>query len=347
MTVRMDTPTRASLVEMAQGYFRGKVLCAAVRLGIADALGDGEKNLDELAAATESNSDSLYRLLRALASIGVVEEVAPARFALTPFGQPLRRDAADTVWASMVFWADLLADSWTYLAECVRAGGKSGATAAREREGVSSRWSREPDAKAIFHAVFRESTADDMAPFAAAYDFSRYRVVADLGGAGGALLAAILTAYPQARGILVDRKEAVVDAAPRLEAAGLAARSQFLDGDLLEAVPRGADAYVLKNVLHGYDDADARRILLNCRAAIVSESRLLIIEVVLPASIAHADPEIEKVLMADLNMLAVTGGRERSETEWASLLSSARFELRRVISVPGMTSSIIEAVPCE
>jgi hypothetical protein len=127
---------------MAQGYFRGKALCAAVRLKVADALGDEERTLDELAAVTETNADSLYRLLRALASIGVVEEVAPSRFALTALGRPLRRDAPDSVWASIVFWADLLADSWTYMADCVRAGGKSGAAAVMEWEGATSRWSR-------------------------------------------------------------------------------------------------------------------------------------------------------------------------------------------------------------
>lgn len=341
MTVRMETPARESLVEMAQGYFRGKVLCAAVRLGIADALGDGEKNLDELAVATGANPDSLYRLLRALASIGVVKEVAPARFALTPSGEPLRRDAEPTAWASIVFWADLLADSWTYLAECVRAGDRSGAAAAMEREGVTSRWSREPNAKAIFHAVFGESTADDMAPLVAAYDFSRCRVVADLGGASGALLAAILNANPQARGILVDRKEAVIGAAPRLEAAGLTERCELVAGDLVESVPSGADVYVMKAVLHGYDNDNARRILQNCRAAMTPESRLLVIEIVLPARIYQADPVVEKILMADLNMLAVTGGRERSETEWASLLSSARFEIRRVISAPSMIEAVL------
>src|SRR5205809_444550 len=124
MTLKHDASAPAALVEMARGYARGKLLCAAVRLGVADALGDGEKDLDALAAATASNSDSLCRLLRALAGIGIVEEVAPRRFVLTPLGNPLKRNAPNSVWASIVFWADLLADSWTYLPECVRAGGR-------------------------------------------------------------------------------------------------------------------------------------------------------------------------------------------------------------------------------
>jgi hypothetical protein len=303
--------------------------------------------LEELATATGADPNSLYRLLRALASIGVLREAAPALFVLTPFGQPLRRDAPDSAWASVVFWADLLADSWTYLAECVRDGGKTGATLAMEREGVKSRWSREPDAKAIFHAVFAEPNAASMAPFVAAHDFSDCRVIADLGGAGGGLLAAILAAYPHTRGVLVDREGAVAEATRRLGTAGLLARCDLSAGDLLEAVPSGADVYVMQNVLHGYDDANAGRILRNCRVAMSIGGRLLLIEAVLPERIDAADPAVEKILMGDLNMLAVTGGRERSEPEWTSLLSSTRFELRKIVPVPGTTTCIVEAVPDE
>ena len=174
----------------------------------------------------------------------------------------------------------------------MRAGGDLGALAVMEREGVKSRWSREPDAQAIFHAAFAEPTASDMATVAGAYDFSRCHVVADLGGAGGGLLSAILAAHPEARGILVDRKEAIDGAARRLAAAGLADRCDLVAGDLLEAVPGGADAYIMKSVLHGYDDASARRILTNCFTSMTAESRLLLMEVVLPVQIARGSVEV-------------------------------------------------------
>lgn len=343
----MEKSDSVSLGNMARGYFRGKLLCAAVRLGIADALGEGQKSLDELVQVTGANPDALYRVLRALASIGVVAEAASGRFALTSFGRPLRREVPDSVWASIVFWADLLADSWTYLADCVRAGGPTGAAEAREREGSKSRWSMEPDAPAIFHAVFSEPNAEAMAPIVQAFDFSRYRVVADLGGAGGGLLAAILSTNSQARGILVDRQEAVAGAASKLQALGLIDRCECLVGDLLVSVPHGADVHILKCVLHGYDDDNARCILRNCRTVIAPHGRLLIIEVVLPTRITGADPLIENMLMGDLNMLAVTGGRERSEAEWSSLVSSAGFEIVRINAVAGPTTSIIECVPCQ
>ena len=347
MSEFVDAANPVSLGDMARGYFRGKLLVAAVKLGIADVLGDVEKDLDEIALATKSNPDALYRMMRALASIGIVAEVAPARFCLTQFGQPLRRNVPNSVWGSVIFWADLLADSWTYLADCVQAGSRQGATSARERDGMKSRWSVTPDAQAIFHQAFAESTVASMSPFVAAHDFSKDRVVADLGGGGGGLLAAILTANPHVRGILVDRSQAVSSAATKFQSIGLADRCEFLAGDLLDTIPQGPDTYILQSVLHGYDDNNAHRILKNCRAVTKPSGRLLIIEVVLPTTVASVDPDMEKLLMADINMLAVTGGRERSQAEWSSLLSSARYQVNWIVSVPESTASIIESVPCE
>lgn len=335
--------SRLALGEMARGFIRGKVLCAAVRLGIADALASGPLTIDQLAAATHSNPDSLRRFMRGLASIGVVEQAELDRFALTTFGDPLRRDAPDSVWASMIFWADLLDDAWTYLPDCIRAGDRSGADAARLRAGAISRWSAEPDPKAIFHAVFAESKAEDFAPYVAAWDFSRSRVVADLGGGGGGLLAAVLAAHPQARGVLVERAGAIAGAAQRLAAANLKSRCDFVVGDLLESVPAGADVYLMRCVLHGYDDASAVRILGHVSRAMKPGSRLLLIEVVLPNRIDRADPEVEKLVMSDLNMLAVTGGRERSQGEWRALLVAAGLELKSVLPVAG-SAGIVEAV---
>lgn len=339
--------SRPVLTEMAMGFFRGKVLCAAVRLGIADALAVGPMTADELAVATKTNPSALRRLMRALASIGVVKELAPARFELTQFGDPMRRDAPHSVWASIVFWADLLADAWTYLPDCVRAGDRSGAESARERDGAPSRWSKEQDSQAIFHSVFAEGTPDDFAPYVAAWDFSRCRFIADLGGGGGGLLAAILAAQPQARGVLVEQQNAVDGASKRFEAMGLSERCEALVGDLREWAPSGPDVYLMRCVLHGYDDETALRILQNIRRAMSPQSKILLIEVVLPDLVDRVSPEMEKRFMSDLNMMAVTGGRERSENEWNTLLASAGLIRRRILLVPGQTTSIVEASLCD
>jgi hypothetical protein len=332
-----------ALTGMAMGYSRSRALCAAARLGVADALGDNERTVDQLAIQCGAEPSSLHRLLRALASFGVVSENGPARFVLTPFGKPLRKDAPNSEWAAVVFWADLLADSWSYLTECIRTGDNSNRI--MEREGVASRWSKDPNAPAIFRAVMGTAPAEDYMPIVRAWDFSNYHTVADLGGGGGALIAAVLGAFPNLHGMLVDRQESIDEAVPRFETEGLGARCKLLAADLCKGVPAGAEVYMLKHVLHGYADAAANDILLQCRSVLPSEGRLLVIEFVLPDVVDHADLGLEQRLMSDLNMLAVTGGKERSSIEWKSLLNSAGFECRRVIPVSGDLVSIIEAAP--
>jgi hypothetical protein len=337
---------RRVLVDMAQGFFRGKVLCGAVRLGLADALGDERRTLDELAAATGSKPETLRRLLRALASIGVVEQINGESFELTQLGQPLRREVDGSVWASVVFWADLLDDAWTYLADCVRAGGRHGAVDALQREGAKSRWDGVADAPTIFHHVFARASAEDMAPYARAYPFSSCRVVADLGGGGGGLLRAILRENPHVRGVLVDRQEAVDGAAPLFSAAGMAERCELISGDLLEGVPPGADTYVLKAVLHVYDDVGAGRILNNCRGVMTDTDRVVIIETLLPERIESGDASVERAVMSDINMLVVTGGKERDLAEWDHLLSTGGFRMGEVTMVTGeWRHALIEAIP--
>src|SRR5260370_23600665 len=150
------------LVEMDMAYSRSRILCAAARLGVADALAGAERTTDEIAAACGADPGSLYRLLRALASIGVTTETAPGRFRLTPFGEPLRKDAPNSAWPAVVFWSDLLADSWSYLTDCVRTGKM--ASIVMESQGIASRWSKDPDAPAIFRSVMGTAPAEDYIP---------------------------------------------------------------------------------------------------------------------------------------------------------------------------------------
>jgi ubiquinone/menaquinone biosynthesis C-methylase UbiE len=329
------------LTEMAMGYARSRAVGAAARLGVADELGTGERSVHELAAACGANPGALYRLLRALASIGVVVETAPERFALTKMGEPLRKDAPDSEWSAVVFWADLLADSWSHLSECIRTG--DNAMRIMERDGITSRWSKEPNAMAIFAAVMGTAPAEDYLPIASAFDFSRYETAADLGGGGGALIAAALEAFPKLHGMLVDRPDSIERAKPRFQSDGLAGRCQLIAVDLSVSVPEGADVYMLKHVLHGCTDEAAQVILRNCLAVLPREGRLLVIEFVLPDVVDRPDPELEQRLMSDLNMLAVTGGKERSAVEWKKLLSDAGFRFLNIIPVQDQLVSIIEA----
>ena len=337
----------AELLEMAMAYSRSRMLCAAAHLGIADALGDETRDVGFLAERCQADPDALYRLLRALSSIGVTEETTPEHFRLTPFGRPLRKNDPKSVWAAVVFWADLLADSWSLLTDCVRTG--KPASEVRDPN-IPSRWSQDPDASAIFRAVMGTAPAEDYAPIAQAWDFSRSKVVADLGGGGGSLILAVLELNPHLQGMLVDLDPSIEAAKSRFAKEKPVSRCELIAADLMQSVPPGADVYMIKHVLHGRRDAEAITILRNCRAVIPQNGSLLIIEFVLPPLVSQRDPQLEGRLMSDLNMLAVTGGRERSEREWRTLLEAAGFNLTRVYPVGGDTLmvrnvGILEARP--
>ncbi len=342
-----NVTANTGLLEMAMAYSRSRILCAAARLGIADALADEIRGVAFLAERCQANPDALYRLLRALAAIGVTEETTPEHFRLTPFGQPLRKDVPQSAWPSIVFWADLLADDWSLLTDCIRTGNP--ASQVRDPQ-IPSRWSQDPDAGSVFRAVMGTAPAEDYAPIADAWDFSRSKIVADLGGGGGSLLLAVLERNPHLRGMLVDRDASIQAAQARFAENALSPRCELKVADLAQSVPPGADVYMLKHVLHGCRDAAAITILNNCRAVMPQNGTLLIIEFILPPLVAHADPQLEGRLMSDLNMLAVTGGRERSEREWKNLLQQAGFTLTRVYPVDGDTQlvrnvGIVEAKP--
>jgi hypothetical protein len=325
-----NVTANTGLVEMAMAYSRSRVICAAARLGVADALGDQVRSVGFLAEKCQADADALYRLLRALASIGVTEETTPKHFRLTPFGKPLRRDVPQSAWSAVIFWADLLADDWSLLTDCVRTG--KPASQVRDPK-IPSRWSQEPEGYSIFRAVMGTAPAEDYAPIAEAWNFSRARVVADLGGGGGSLILAVLGLNPHLRGMLVDLERSVDAAKTRFVEEDPSSRCELIAADLTQSVPAGADVYMIKHVLHGCQDADAVAILKNCRAVIPQEGSLLIVEFILPPLVSHADPQLEGRLMSDLNMLAVTGGRERSEREWRTLLEAAGFMLTGVYPV--------------
>ena len=250
-------------------------------------------------------------------------------------------------WAAVIFWADLLADEWSLLTECVRTG--KPASQVRDPK-IPSRWSQDAEADSIFRAVMGTAPAENYAPIAEAWDFSRAKVVADLGGGGGSLILAVLGLNPHLRGMLVDLESSVDAAKSRFAEEDPSSRCELIAADLMQSVPAGADVYMLKHVLHGRQDADAITILKNCRAVIPQNGSLLIIEFILPPLVSHADPQLEGHLMSDLNMLAVTGGKERSEREWRTLLEAAGFILTGVYPVGGdnlmvRNVGILEAKP--
>jgi ubiquinone/menaquinone biosynthesis C-methylase UbiE len=338
-----NVTANTELLEMAMAYSRSCVLSAAARLGIADALGDTDPSAPEIASACQADASAMYRLLRAMAALGLVEETKPQYFRLTTMGQPLRKDAPNSAWAEVVFWSDLLADCWSQLGECVRTG--QNAVRVMEKSGRIPRWSQDPNASDIFRAVMGTTPTENYAPIAAAWPFPATGVVADLGGGGGSLIRAVLERHPKLRGMLVDRPESIEAAAAHFKDAATTARCELIAADLSEAVPPGADVYMLKHVLHGLTDEKAVAMLRHCRAVVPSAGSLLVIEFVLPDVVPRPAPELLFRFMSDLNMMAVTGGRERSEHEWRQLLKEAGFMLTRNIPVTELDVSILEAHP--
>jgi hypothetical protein len=326
------------LVEVAMAYQRSRVLSAAARLGVADALKGGERSVQELSGSCQADPAALHRLLRTLAAMGIVAQVQSDRFVLAEQGKHLVKNSANSAWPAVIFWADLLADNWSSLTECVR----TGKSAASLRPEIMKRWRDDPEGSAIFRAVMGTSPPESYQPIAWAWDFFTAKVVAGLGGGGGALIEAVVATYPEVRGMLVDHPASIEAALPRFSSGPLADRVQLVAADLSKEVPAGADVHVLKHVLHGYEDDAAEQILRNCSSALPPDGLILIVEFVLPDVVDHADPDLEKRLLSDLNMLAVTGGKERSTAEWIALAERAGLRFNRVIQVPDDLVSIIE-----
>lgn len=312
----MDEKAAASqLMQMVNGYQVSQAICVAATLGIADHLASGVRSSDDLAEATSAHPQSLYRLLRALASVGVLHEGDARQFSLTSLGAGLRSDVEHSVapWARMVGRA-YYRDAWSELLHSVRTG--ENAFAHAHGTGVWQYRIDHPEESLIFDRAMSSFVPAVAAAVLAAYDFERFEVVMDVGGGQGALLAAILSRNPLQRGILFDQPQVVEGARAVLLAASVAERCQVVGGDFFLAVPEGADAHVMKWILHDWDDERSIAILKCCRRAIRPDGKLLVLDAVL------APPnEGARAKFADLNMLAVPGGQERTRVEFASLFT--------------------------
>ena len=318
MTNPAERPELA-ILRLVNGYQLTQALSVAATLGLADRLADGARTSDELAREVGVHAETLYRLLRALASIDVFHEEPGRQFRLTELGAVLRTDAPESVrgWAAFVgdpsHW-----QAWGDLLHSVR----SGENAFRHVHGMDP-WTlraQRPEDSAVFDRAMTSLSRQVAEQVIAAFDFGRFSSVVDVGGGNGAFLAAILARNPRLRGVLFDQPHVVAGAGPLLAAAGVANRCEVVGGSFFDAVPRGEAAYVLKAILHDWEDADCLRILRVCRAAMTPGTALLIVERELgPANARWEDK------FSDLNMLVAPGGRERATAEYAALVEAAGF----------------------
>jgi SAM-dependent methyltransferase len=318
----------ASVLRMVQGLHISRAIYVAAKLAIPDLLADGPRTSDDLAHLTQAHPSSLYRILRLLAALDIFEEAQPSCFGLTPLGQQLRTGVP----GSVRYWA-LLTDPlgglrpFDHILDAVR----SGEPALKLAFGMGGFefLAQHPDEVAAFQAAMSERTAAFAPSVAATYEFAEMRNIVDVGGGHGTLLAAILAARPELRGVLYDLPKVVAGAAVTLQATGAMERCRTVGGDFFLSVPGDADCYILANVLHDWDDARSVAILQNCRRAMHAGGRILVIERMIFDDPAKSLP----TLLSDINMLVLTGGQERTGDEYKRLFEGADLRLTRILPV--------------
>ncbi|MFL5732658.1 MAG: methyltransferase [Chloroflexia bacterium] len=329
--------TSQALGEMIMGFRVTQMIYVAAKLDIAGLLSSGPRSVQELARTTGTHRPSLYRLLRALASLGIFAQQEDGRFVLTPLagllqsGVPGSQRSRALNYGEHYTWSE-----WGELLHSVT----TGETAANHLHGMDH-WElreRNPELGAIFNDMMTDTTSSQAASIAEAYDFSEIGTLVDVGGGRGALIAAILQANPYLHGIVCDAPHVVQGARPTLEAAGVLDRCELAPCDFFASVPDG-DAHILKMIIHDWDDERSTAILKSCRRAMPAHGRILLVEhVILPGN----EPQPGKLL--DLQMLVGLGGQERTKEEYGDLLARAGFKLTRVVPTRGEVS-IIEARP--
>ena len=330
-------PPHVQLIQLLMGMWIAQTVGAIARLGIADVLGSTPVSADDVAAKLNANVDGITRLLRGGAAAGVVVETSARHFALTPLGEALRSDAPLSM-------RDFLAAEtapghwlpWGRLEEAVR----DARPMANEALGMSAweYYAKNAEEGLSFARAMSNLSAMVSAEVGTQYDASRFATIVDVGGSHGVLLRALLAGAPQSRGILFDLPNVIEGARAQIAASPFADRIELVTGDFLAEVPSGADLYVLKSILHDWDDDRATAILRNVRAAAKPESRILIVETMLPSQ-----PQPSPIALMDLNMLVMLGGRERTAEQFGALLAAGGWRVERVIPTPGMFQ-LIEGV---
>lgn len=322
-----------ALLQMVTGAWVTQSIYVAARLGIADLLQDGPQTSDELAQQTGAHGPSLYRVLRALAGLGIFAEDENKRFSLTPLSEPLR-SGPNSLRAMAIHLAEGPSwAAWGRLLDSVMTGETSFKLAHGSE--VFPFYAAHPESLEPFNEAMTNFSEAVIAAIVPAYDFSSIKKLVDVGGGHGSLLAAILKANPDLRGVLFDLPPAVEGARARLQAAGVADRAELVGGDFFESVPMGGDAYLMKLIIHDWDDERAVKILKNIHAAMADGGKLLLIESVVPAG---NEPSFSKGM--DLQMLVMTGGRERTASEYRDLFAAGGFTLTRVIQTQSPLSII-------
>jgi hypothetical protein len=333
-----------SIMPLIAGYIPARLVYLAAELGIADLIAGGTTTVEGLAQHTGVHAPSLKRMLRALCAYDVFEEKIPGQFALRPMGMQLRSDVPGSLRNFARFYPDQRA--WKCFEE-IEHTIRTGETAMSLAFGMHGfEWLAEhPKEAAIFNAAMADITHLAARAAIGVYDFSAFQMILDVGGGNGTFLAEILRSVPAASGMLFDVAAGLREADATLRKASVADRCKVIPGDFFQSVPAGADLMVLKSVIHDWDDQHAAAILAQCRAAASAETRLVLVERVMPECMT-ASAANQRAANLDTRMLTITGGLERTEQEYRQLMERAGFSWTRTIPVgPPSDQAVLEALP--
>ena len=336
---RLRSEGRAKLQQLVGTNALRMAIYAAAKFGIADILNNGPRSANELAELIEADVHSLGRIMHALVAVGVFDEGTDGRYLLTPISECLKSDVPSSLRDQVIHsCSDWNLRAWQGILYSI----KTGQSGFQKIQGKSAfQFFRDnPESAEIFNSAMTGITGHQNAAIISAYDFSTVSMLVDIGGGDGGLLARIFDEYPATRGIIFDLPHVVESAKRFLENRELANRCQFVGGDFFDIAPQGGDIYILKHIMHNWDDSRAINILRNIHRAMTSDAKLLIIDAIIDPS-----NESSRVRLQDITMLVMTeGGRERTETEFVELLSASNFTLQRIISAtPDL--KLIEAKP--
>ncbi|WAC93618.1 methyltransferase [Mycobacterium sp. Aquia_213] len=329
-------PPPAVMMELILNAWVAQAIATAADLGVADALENGPLSGDQLADRVGADPDALRRLMRALIGIGIFRQRSDGRYALTPLADTLRTDAPVSM-AGLARWvgSPQHREHWSHLTDAIRTGDP--VVPQLRGKPAFEYLADEAELGGIFNSAMTSVSEFATVPLTAAYDFSAFGTIVDVGGGHGRLLAAILDTAPNSRGVLFDLPEVVAGAPELLRKYAVDDRVRIEEGSFFDSAPEGGDAYVLKNVIHDWPEEDAVRILTNIRTAARTGARLLLCEFVIP----DHDRDFHGKWV-DLEMLVVAGARERTADEYGELFDQAGFRLNRVVDTVSPLS-VIEA----
>jgi hypothetical protein len=325
------------MMQWITAAWTSQTIYVAAKLGIADVLSGGPRTAEELAHLTKVDGPSLYRVLRALASIGVFAETPDGRFQMTPHAETLRSDVPGSKRALAIMFGEEHFRAWGDMLECVRTG--QPAFQRLYGKPVFEYLADHPENGKLFDQAMESVHGEETDAMLEGYDFSTAKVVADVGGGNGSLMRKLLAKFPTVQGMLVDLPPVIERARPLMQAAGTLERCRLAAGDFFQAVPGGADIYLFRHIIHDWTDEQCRQILSNLRKSIAPTGKLLVAEMVIPPG---NDRSFGKFL--DLNMLVMAGGKERTEPEYRTLFEASGFRLTRVIPTRHEIS-LVEGVP--